>query len=225
LAGRNSQARTRLARRAVVDSARALFVDRGYAQTTIEAISDLSDVPQATIYRLFSSKLGILRALLDVSIAGDDEEVAVQDRPGSRALIAEEDPRILLSGFAGVCRDINARAGIVYQILVSAAGSDPEAAPLLADYTRKRSRGQGQIADALARAGKLRPELKGRDAADIIHVLMSPEVYRLLVVDRGWKPGRYEQWLRTTLIEQLLPGPVEQPRTAPQAAESTVRFT
>jgi AcrR family transcriptional regulator len=195
----------------VIDSARTLFVDRGYAQSTIEAISDLSDVPQATIYRLFSSKLGILRALLNVSIVGDDEEVAVQDRPRSRALLAEQDPRILLSGFSGVCRDINTRAGIVYQILVSAAGSDPEAAPLLADYTRKRYQGQGQIARALARAGKLRPELKGRDAADIIHAIMSPEVYRLLVVDRGWKPERYEQWLRTTLIEQLLPSPIDQP--------------
>lgn len=203
--GKGSQARTRLARRAVIDSARTLFVDRGYAQSTIEAISDLSDVPQATIYRLFSSKLGILRALLDVSIVGDDDELAVQDRPQSRALLAEQDPPVLLSGFAGVCRAINARAGIIYQILVSAAGSDPEAAPLLADYTRRRYQGQGQIARALAQAGKLKPELKGRDAADIIHALMSPEVYRLLVVDRGWKPERYEQWLRTTLIEQLLP--------------------
>jgi hypothetical protein len=81
----------------------------------------------------------------------------------------------------------------------------PRSGPLLADYTRKRYQGQGQIARALAQAGKLRPELKGRDAADIIHALMSPEVYRLVVVDRGWKPERYEQWLRATLIEQLLP--------------------
>jgi AcrR family transcriptional regulator len=49
------QARTRLARRAVVDAARALFLERGYAATTIEAISDRSDVPPATVYRLFSS--------------------------------------------------------------------------------------------------------------------------------------------------------------------------
>jgi hypothetical protein len=36
---------------------------------------------------------------------------------------------------------------------------------------------------------------------------MSPEVYRLLVCDRGWPPGRYEQWLKDTLISQLLPRP------------------
>ena len=63
------QARTRLARRAVVGAARALFLERGYPATTIEAISDRSDVPSATVYRLFSSKLGILKAMLDTSIA------------------------------------------------------------------------------------------------------------------------------------------------------------
>jgi len=75
------QARTRLARRAVVDAARALFLERGYAGTTIDAISDRADVPSPTVYRLFSSKLGILRALLDTSIAGDDQPVTVEERP------------------------------------------------------------------------------------------------------------------------------------------------
>ena len=37
---------------------------------------------------------------------------------------------------------------------------------------------------------------------------MSPEVYRLLVGDRGWPPERYEQWLKEILIDQLLPPPV-----------------
>jgi AcrR family transcriptional regulator len=203
--GQGGQARTRLARAAVVEAARALFADRGYAATTIEALSDLADVPPATVYRLFSSKLGILRALLDVSIAGDDEAVPLQDRAHARALFADPDPGRQLSGFASICRQINSRSATVYQILVSAAGSDPGAAALLAQYTHKRQEGQGQIARSLARAGELRPELKERDAADIIHALMSPEVYRLLVGDRGWPPGRYERWLRDTLISQLLP--------------------
>src|SRR4249919_148035 len=87
--GKAPQARTRLARAAVVEAARTLFLDRGYAATTIEAISDLSDVPPATVYRLFSSKLGILKALLDVSIVGDDEAISLQDRPHARALLAD----------------------------------------------------------------------------------------------------------------------------------------
>ena len=91
--GERGQARTRLARRAVVDAARTLFLERGYGATTIEAISDHSDVPPATVYRLFSSKLGILKALLDVSIAGDDQALSLQDRPQVPSLLADPDPR------------------------------------------------------------------------------------------------------------------------------------
>ncbi|MGH2478000.1 MAG: TetR family transcriptional regulator, partial [Candidatus Limnocylindrales bacterium] len=164
------QARTRLARRAVVDAARTLFVDRGYGATTIEAVSERSDVPPATVYRLFSSKLGILKALLDVSIAGDDRALPVLDRPEVAGLLAEADPEELLAGFARISVAINQRSGQIYQIMASAAASEPEAANLLGQYTQQRQQGQGQIARALARAGALRADLRERDAGVIIQV-------------------------------------------------------
>jgi AcrR family transcriptional regulator len=205
--GRGSQARTRLARAAVTEAARVLFLERGYAATTIEAISDRSDVPPATVYRLFSSKLGILKALLDLSIAGDDQAVGLPDRPHVRALLADRDPRNQLSGLAGLIRGIMSRAEPLHRILVSAAGSDPDAAALLAELTQRRQHGHAQIARSLARGGALRPKLRERDADDIIDALTSPEVYRLLVCDRGWPPERYEQWLTDILIDQLLAPP------------------
>jgi AcrR family transcriptional regulator len=201
--GGGSQARTRLARRVVVDAARALFLERGYQATTIDAISDQSDVPAPTVYRLFSSKLGILKALLDVSIAGDDQAQSLPERPPVAALLAEPDPAKLLAGFASITVAINARSSDVYRILSSASGSDPAAAVLLADYQRQRDDGQGRIARSLARARALRPGLRERDAADLIHALMSPELYRLLVVDRGWTLERYEEWLAKVLADQL----------------------
>lgn len=199
------QARTRLTRAAVLDAARQLFVERGYAATTIEAISEASGTPVATVYRLFSSKLGILTALVDVSAVDDDEPVALGDRPHVRALLADQDPRRLLRGFAGLAKDVMSRLAPVQQILLSAAGSDPEAAVLLAEHNRQRQEGQRRIAHALARTGALRPTLDERDAADVIHALVSPEVYRLLVTDRQWSPERYQEWLAATLVQQLLP--------------------
>jgi AcrR family transcriptional regulator len=199
-----AQARTRLARRAVVDAARSLFGERGYGGTTIEAISERADVPPATVYRLFASKLGILKALLDVSIAGDDAAVAVPDRPAVQAMFNADDPREQLSGLVGLTRDINSRAAPLYEILTSAARADPDAAALLAEYSRQRHEGQRRVARSLARRGALRTNLKPREAEDIIHALMSPELYRLLVVERGWTTARYADWLRATLIEQLL---------------------
>jgi AcrR family transcriptional regulator len=201
---KRGQARTRLARREVVDAARTLFLDRGYASTTVEAISDHADVPIATVYRLFSSKLGILKALLDTSIAGDDQPVAVSERTDVASLFQETNPRELITRFSGVTTAINERTNDVYRVLESAAGSDPAAAELLGQIRQQRDQGQGQIVRALARAHALRSGLKQRDAADIIHAVMSPEVYRLLVADRGWKPERYQQWLAATLTEQLI---------------------
>lgn len=197
------QARTRLARRAVVDAARTLFLERGYVATTIEAISDHSDVPPATVYRLFSSKLGILKALLDTSIAGDDRPLAVQERPDIATLFAERDPHKLLAGFAAVTTAINVRTNDVYLVLTSAAGSDPAAAELLGEIRQQRDQGQSRIARSLSRAHALKRGLRERDAADLIHALMSPDVYRLLVGDRGWTPERYEAWLAETLTQQL----------------------
>jgi AcrR family transcriptional regulator len=202
-----TQARTRLARAAVVEAARALFTERGYGATTVEAISARSDVPPATVYRLFSSKRGILKALLDVSIAGDDEAVPLADRPPVRSLLADPDPRNRVAGFVAVAAQVNSRTAPIYRILVSAAASDADAATVLDDLTRERQQGQGRLARSLARAGALRPGLRERDAGDLVHALMSPEVYGLLVVDRGWPPERYERWLTDTLVDQLLAPP------------------
>ena len=88
---------------------------------------------------------------------------------------------------------------------MSAAATDPEAAALLDGLTQQRQQGQKVIARSLARAGALRPGLRERDAADIIHALLSPEMYRLTVVDRGWPPDRYRRWLSALLVDQLLP--------------------
>lgn len=199
-----TQARTRLARSAVVEAARALFLERGYAATTIEAIGARSDVPAATVYRLFSSKLGILKALLDVSIAGDDEAVPVADRPAVRSLLSDPDSTRKVAAFVDIAAQVNARSSSIYRILVSAAAADSDAAALLDELTRQRQLGQGRIARSLSRADALRPALRERDAGDIIHALASPEVYRLLVVDRGWPLDRYQNWLTATLVDQLL---------------------
>jgi AcrR family transcriptional regulator len=200
---KREQARTRLARGAVVDAARALFMEGGYATTTVAAISDRAGVPEPTVYRLFSSKVGILKVLLDVSIAGDDQPVAVPERPAVVSLVDEPDPRKVLAGFATITTQINVRTNDLYDVLSRAADSDPEAAELFATLREQRDRGQGQLVRMLHRKHALRPGLKLSEATDVVHALMAPEVYRLLVTDRGWSPERYEAWATSLLVQQL----------------------
>jgi AcrR family transcriptional regulator len=202
---RAPQARTRLARRAVLDAARTLFLERGYGATTIEGISSAAEVPQATVYRLFLSKKGILKALLDTSVAGDDEPVPVAERSHVRSLLDATCPEDTLARLAAISVDINTRTAPIYRILVSAASSDTDAAAILDELTQQRQDGQGRVATALARAKALRPGLRARDAGDVIHALASPELYHLLVNDRAWSPERYQRWLAEALAGQLLP--------------------
>ena len=155
------------------------------------------------MYRLFSSKVGILKTVLDVSIAGDDEPVAVAERPGVASLSDETDPHQVLAGFAAVTTQINQRTSDLYHVLSRAADSDAEADQLFRTLRDQRDRGQGQVIRALHDRGHLRPGLDLDDAADIVHAVMSPEVYRLLVGDRGWSPERFQEWATDTLIQQL----------------------
>jgi AcrR family transcriptional regulator len=180
-----------------------MFIEAGYAATTIAVISRRADVPEPTIYRLFSSKVGILKELLDVSIAGDDKPVAVADRVAVASLVDEPDVHKIFSGFAAIVTQINQRTTDLYSVLSRAAASDPEAAVLFGELRKQRDGGQERIVHALHRTKKLRTGLKAREAADIVHALMSPEVYRLLVTDRGWSPERVQRWAAQLLVQQL----------------------
>jgi hypothetical protein len=142
--------------------------------------------------------------LVDTSVAGDDKNTAMLDWPQVRAIFSEEDPTNQLAAFVALVGDVMARVGPVHRILADAAQTDKGAASLLTEIARQRHEGQRHIARSLARSGALRPGLQGRYAADIIHAVASPEVYRLLVLDRGWGDQRYQEWLRSTLMEQLL---------------------
>ena len=204
---RAEQARTRLARAAVIDAAQTLFLARGYGATTIDAISEAADVPEPTVYRLFSSKLGILKSLLDVSIAGDTADVPLADRPAVRQVLEDPSASRRVDGFTAIVAEVNARVGPIYQILVSAASADQEAARLLDDLTRQRLTGQRALVRSLGTA--LRPGLTARVSTDIVHALASPEIYHLLVTQRAWTPDRYRRWLSDTLTAQLLPAGAE----------------
>ena len=160
-------------------------------------------MPEPTVYRLFASKVGILKELLDVSIAGDDEPIALSERPAVAALLDEPDPYKVLALFVAITTQINQRTNDLYTVLTFAADSHPEATTLLDAFRQQRDRGQAEIVGSLHRKKKLRAGLKLREATDIVHALMSPEVYRLLITDRMGNPRRFQQWATQLLIQQL----------------------
>jgi len=198
------QAQVRATRLTVIEAAKRLFTEHGYVVTTIDAIAEAAQVPLPTVYRLFGSKRALLAAVLDTSFGGDDQPVEFGDRPAVRAARAEPDPAKMVTAFARIMREFMERSSAIQHVLATAAQVDAEAAELLADIRRQRHTGQSRIVAALDARGALDPDLDKTEAADIVYALLSPEVHRILTVERGWSADRYERWIARSL-STLLP--------------------
>jgi AcrR family transcriptional regulator len=193
------QAQARATRLRVIEVANRLFTDYGYPATTIEAIAEAADVPLPTVYRLFGSKRALLTAVLDTSFGGDDQPVSFGDRPVVLAARAETDPARIVTAFGRIVRELMDRSSAIQHILATAAQVDADAAELLAEIRRQRHTGQSRIVAALEASGALDPSLDTSEAADIVYALLSPEVHRILTVERGWPADRYERWIARCL--------------------------
>jgi AcrR family transcriptional regulator len=193
------QAQARATRLKVIEAAKRLFIEHGYPATTIDAIAEAADVPLPSVYRLFGSKRALLAAILDTSFGGDDQSVAFGDRPAVRAARDEPDPARMVTAFARIARELMDRSSAIQHVLATAAQVDPEMAELLAEIRRQRHTGQSRIVAALDARGALDPGLDKTEAADIAYALLSPEVHRILTVERGWPADRYERWVARSL--------------------------
>lgn len=193
------QAQVRATRLRIIEAAKALFVAHGYPATTLEAIADAADTSLPTLYRLFSSKPALLKAVLDVSFGGDDQPVAFGDRPDIQAARRETDPQALITAFARIGRDFMERSSAILRVLATAAAVDPDAVQLMEEIRRQRHTGQSRIVAALSARDALDPDLESTEAADITYAVLSPEVHHILTVERGWTAEQYERWLIRSL--------------------------
>ena len=199
------QAQVRATRLRIIEAAKALFIDRGYPATTLEAIAGAADTSLPTLYRLFASKPALLKLVLDVSFGGDDEPVAFGDRPEVQAARAEPDPAALIRAFARIGREFMERSSAIMHVLATAAQVDSDAAQLMEQIRRQRRTGQSRIVAALSALGALDPDLEFSDAVDMTYLSLSPDVHRVLTVERGWTAEQYEQWLIRSLRALLRP--------------------
>ena len=199
------QEQARETRLRILDAARRLFLERGYVATTIEAIAQEAGVAAQTIYVAFGNKRTILARLMDVSIGGDDQPIAVLERPEPQRMRHEPDQRRQVRMLAHGIRGILERAGPIFDVMRSAAAADPQIAELYRRLQEERLRNMMRVAGWVAEKGPLRTGLTVADAADIVWTLTSADVHRLVTVDRGWPGEQYERWLGDTLIALLLP--------------------
>ena len=117
-------------RRAVIDAAADLFLTHGYGETTISAVAAAAEVSAQLVYASFGGKAGLLSAVVDVLVGGDDEPVLLRDRPDVVALSKVRSKRELAQAAARISTGVNTRVGPMLHLIDSVAGSDTAVAEL-----------------------------------------------------------------------------------------------
>jgi AcrR family transcriptional regulator len=189
-------------RDAILETARRLFLDHGFAATTIAAIASGARVSVDTIYKGFGGKPGLVRAICQQALAGEGP-VPAQSR--SDALqTAESDPARVIRGWGRLTAEIAPRIAPILLLVRAAAALDPEMASLLSELNAQRLERMTENARNLATFHGLRKDLTVELAGEILWTYSSPELYELLVLTRGWRPERYGAFIADAMIAALL---------------------
>jgi AcrR family transcriptional regulator len=198
------EASARATRAAIVGAATRLFVEQGYAVTSVDAVAEAAGVSRATVLATFGGKAALLKAAYDVALVGDDEPIALPDRPRSKEVQAEPDAARLVEGYAEILTDISGRLAPIYEAVRGGASADPEAREVWEKIQTERRIGGTNVVKLITARKALRKHLDREAAGDLVWVLNDPGLYFMLVHRRRWSPARFQSWLAETLKTQLL---------------------
>jgi AcrR family transcriptional regulator len=191
-------------RREMLTAAQRLFEAHGFTATTIAAIAEEAGVATKTVYSAFETKGGVLRALWNLLLRGDADDVPVLNRAWYREVLDEPDAARQLQLNARNGRAVKERIAAVLDVIRHAAELDDETAALWGRIQSDFYDNQRAVVRSLDEKGALREGLDVVRASDLLWTLNHLDVWQLLVAQRGWKPEQYERWFAATAREQLL---------------------
>jgi AcrR family transcriptional regulator len=191
----------RRTRAAVVSAFGEMLFADGYRATTIRAVADRAGVSAETVYKAFGGKPGLIKALWDVTLAGDDEPLAMADREQAREVFAADRPTMKVWLYAGAVRGVHERLAPLATLLAQAG---PEASAVLATGEQERRISVRTFVDHLADRGALRAGADPVRAADACWALTGTPLFTKLTAEAGWDGATYQQWLADMLTANLL---------------------
>jgi AcrR family transcriptional regulator len=189
-------------RTSILGAARRLFLERGYAATSMAAIAEASGVALDTVYAAVGRKPAVVRLLVETAISGTSQAVPAEERDYVVAIRATDDAVEKIDLYAAAMREISARLAPLLAILQQAAHKEAELATLWSSISERRAANMRLFAADLAAVAPLRVAVS--QAADIVWATNSPELYLLLVGQRGWTPDAYERFLADAWARLLL---------------------
>src|SRR5690242_393310 len=189
------QARAAETRAAVLGAARTAFLADGFARTTVPGVASAAGVSVETVYKAFSNKAGLVKAVFDVAMAGDDEPIPFLQREFVQRNMAEPDPRKKLAAYGEHLTAITPRTHPVLLVVRDAAVSDPAAAEVWEQLQAERLTGMTAFATHLHQDGHLRDDVSPEHARDVLWTHNSVELWDLLVRQRGWSSEKFGTWV------------------------------
>lgn len=191
-------------RQAILDAALELFTVRGYAATPMTAIAKRAGVALDTVYAAVGRKAELARLLIETAISGGSQAVPAEERDYVQAIRAAGDAETKIAIYASAMRGIAGRLAPVLSIIEQASPAEPELAALWRQIAERRAANMRRFVADLAAVAELRVDPD--DAADIVWATNAPELYQLLISQRGWSPERYERFLTDTWLRLLIAG-------------------
>lgn len=198
------QEQARQNRRAVLDAAHRRFVAEGYAATTIAAVAADAGVSVETVYKSVGKKPELAKAVFDVAVVGDDEDVPMLQREFVARNAAEPDPRRKLEQYGEHLGAVAPRISPLLLVIRDAAAVDGGAAEVWAQVQAERLTGMTAFAAHLDEGGFLRAGISRDEARDVLWTHNSVELWDLLVRQRGWTDERFGRWLGQQLVAALV---------------------
>jgi AcrR family transcriptional regulator len=200
-AGRKEQARR--SREAILDAAQRLFLEAGYAVTTIAAIAEEAGVSVETVYKAFGGKPGLVRAIYEGGLLGRGTISAYRRSDEMRE--QESDPRVIMRKWGELTAEVASTITPILLLIRAAAAADPDMAQLLNDTRDQRLERMRHNARGVADRGFLREDVTLDEATDVMWTCSSPELYELLVLQRGWSLTQFAPFVADMMIGTLLP--------------------
>ena len=187
----------------VLAAAHELFLSQGFAGTTIRMIAESAGVSQETIYKSFGNKAALLKAVYDVALAGDADEIPLAARPESLAVREATTPEASARAYAELAGVIARRTDPLLRVLLRSRGSDRALDEFAATTDGERLIGSRHYVGDWQGKGWLRDDLTVGRAAEIVWALNSPEP-RWLLHDQGWSEAEFAEWLGETIRRAVL---------------------
>lgn len=193
-------------RERVLAAARRQFLANGYAATKMVDIAEEAGVAIASVYRAGRSKAELIEMILELDSVGDEPmskppTFAAPERPEFPLIAAEPDPQQQVLMIADRIAGVLGRMAPLWTVLRDAASVDPRAAAMMHAILGHRA---ASFEVAVGMLPKHRLRESPAESVDTLWALSSPETYLVLCSVRGWSHRRYQDWLRRTLLIQLL---------------------